>query len=246
MTKKARDDTLRWEDEKMEVFEITLKLFLVQKISYEELQTKLGSFFDYVLCKNETFLKKHKEAAYADYVFSGLTPLESDKIYKKDQIYTVMVRTIHLEVAQYFQEVVVHAHNAYFKGLTSQIKKIPQNKIIEKIYTLTPAVLKNTEGYWRKLFSLDEFERRLNENAKKKYEYFTGETMREFQLCTSLEFMNRKPISIEYKKIHLIGDKLTLHIAEDEMAQKAAYLLLGVGLLENNSRGMGFVNYRWL
>ena len=37
-----------------------------------------------------------------------------------------------------------------------------------------------------------------------------------------------------------------MHVADNEMAQKLAYLALGTGVLEMNSRGFGFVNYRWL
>ena len=48
------------------------------------------------------------------------------------------------------------------------------------------------------------------------------------------------------KNIKLLGDKVRLAVLDDEKSQEMAYLSLGVGLGEMNSRGAGFVNYRWL
>ena len=53
-------------------------------------------------------------------------------------------------------------------------------------------------------------------------------------------------MAVEYKCIRLLGDKLRLHIAENENAQKLANLAIGTGVAEMNSRGYGFCNYRWL
>ena len=53
-------------------------------------------------------------------------------------------------------------------------------------------------------------------------------------------------ISVNYKNIKLLGDKLQLNIADDKLSQKIAYMALGTGLGENNSRGLGFVNFRYL
>ena len=44
----------------------------------------------------------------------------------------------------------------------------------------------------------------------------------------------------------LLGDKLQLTVADDEVSQRIAYMTLGTGIGENNGRGMGFVNFRWL
>lgn len=49
-----------------------------------------------------------------------------------------------------------------------------------------------------------------------------------------------------YKNINLLGDKIVLEVAQNHQAQELAYLALGVGLLENNSRGFGFVNFKYL
>ncbi len=95
--------------------------------------------------------------------------------------------------------------------------------------------------------SLSEFEERIKINLIKKYNKFTGEKIEEnFDFYTSIEFKNKKPISVNYKNIKLLGDKLQLNIADDKLSQKIAYMALGTGLGENNSRGLGFVNFRYL
>lgn len=95
--------------------------------------------------------------------------------------------------------------------------------------------------------SLAEYEKRLKNNLVKKWNCFENDKIKEdFQLYTLLEFLNDKPIGMEYKNICLLGDKLRLQVSDNVAAQNLAYMSLGTGILEMNSRGYGFVNYRWL
>ena len=132
------------------------------------------------------------------------------------------------------------------KGLTVENRIIP-HKMISEIYTLSPGyheVRRKDTG--EVIQSLDEYEERLFSNLVKKYNSFTGEQIEEdFPLYTNITFLNRHPISCKYKRISLLGDKLSLQIADDEKSQKLAYFILGVGLCELNSRGAGFCNFRW-
>ena len=45
---------------------------------------------------------------------------------------------------------------------------------------------------------------------------------------------------------NLTKEILEENISDDKLAQDLAYMALGTGLLEVNSRGAGFTNYRWL
>ena len=79
--------------------------------------------------------------------------------------------------------------------------RILPKKIISEIYSLTP-VIQKFDGYWKKQISIGGFERRLFENAVKKYDQYMGERIEEnFQLYTNIIFLNRKPIANEYKGI---------------------------------------------
>ena len=51
---------------------------------------------------------------------------------------------------------------------------------------------------------------------------------------------------MQYKNVRLLGDKIRLSILDDKLSQTLAYFALGVGIGEMNSRGAGFLNYRWL
>lgn len=178
---------------------------------------------------------------------NGLFPLERDGIYKKEQIYTITIRTVEAELARYFAKELSNHSSNQMKGLIAERRIVPR-KMISEIYTLTPVIQKWEQGYWKVQASVEEYERRIFENAIKKYKQFIGneEIDEEFQLYTGITFLNRKPVPVEYKGIRLLGDKLNLKITDNKQAQELAYFLTGVGIGEINSRGMGFCNYRWL
>lgn len=230
----------------MQVYQIRIKLYMLTDVALNRIQTNLTAFIDKGFLENEELLQMHEENRFKNYCYDLPYPVEKDKIYKKGKIYTVTVRTIDSKLAKYFQEVCVNSYIDEVKGLTSEIRIIPK-KVIDSLYTLTPVILKDDKGYWRKHMQLAEFENQLKVNLIKKWNSFTGEKLSEdFSLYTLLEFLNETPIPMEYKSIKLLGDKIRLQIADNETAQKLAYMALGTGLLSMNSRGAGYVNYRWL
>ena len=93
--------------------------------------------------------------------------------------------------------------------------------------------------------SQEEFEQRFIINLTKKINNFKGDINVE-KFYSTIEFLNKTPVPMKYKNIKLLGDKVRLAVLDDEKSQEMAYLSLGVGLGEMNSRGAGFVNYRWL
>lgn len=230
----------------MQVYQIRIKLYMLTDVALNRIQTNLTAFIDKGFLENEELLQMHEENKFKNYCYDLPYPIEKDKIYKKGKIYTVTIRTIDPGLAKYFQEVCVNSYTDEVKGLTSEIRIIPK-KVIDSIYTLTPVILKDDKGYWRKHMQLAEFENQLKVNLIKKWNRFTGEKLSEdFSLYTLLEFLNETPVPMEYKSIKLLGDKIRLQIADNETAQKLAYMALGTGLLSMNSRGAGYVNYRWL
>lgn len=230
----------------MEVYEIKLKVFILKDVLINEMQSVISSFIDTSLAKDKELLKMHNENKFKEYCFDGFYPVEKDKVYKSGKIYTLTLRTINKNIAEFFNNKLVNEYTNYIKGLTSEIRILPK-KHIDKIYSLTPAILKNDEGYWKNVISLNDFERRLKENLIKKYNSTQKQKIHEdFEFYTTLEFKNKRPISNEYKGIKLLGDKISLNICENRTAQDLAYMCLGIGLLEMNARGYGFCNYRWL
>lgn len=230
----------------MNVFQVKLKIFILKDMSIEDSQTIISGFIDGGLSKDSKLLEFHQSNKFKGYCFDAPYPLEKDKVYKKDKIYTLTLRTISKELADFFANKLVNEFNSNIKGLTAEIRILPK-KHIEKLYSITPAVIKNDDGYWKNKPKLDEYERRLKENLIKKYNSIMEVKIDEnFQFYTTIEFKNNKPIATNYKNIKLLGDKISLNIAENETAQKLAYLSLGTGIFEMNARGYGYMNYRWL
>lgn len=230
----------------MKVFEIRLKVFLLQDIEVKYAQTKIAEFFDRGFLGNGELAKFHEENRYKYYCFSSFYPLEKDQIYKKGKIYTITIRTIDDQLARYFSEVCANIYTESMKGLTTEIRIIPQ-KQIECLYTLLPAILKDERGYWRSYMNLSEYGERIKVNLIKKWNQFEHEKLdEEFPLYSLIEFSNKVPVAMEYKNIRLLGDKFCIHITDHPTAQRLAHMAIGTGILEMNSRGAGFANYRWL
>jgi len=230
----------------MKVYEVTLKIFLLKDLPMDKAYEELSDLIDKSLCKDEELLALHNENKYKYYTFSLPYKLEQDKIYKACNLYSVKIRTIDEKILKNFKTQLVNMYTPVIKALTIEVKVIPK-KHISTIYSITPVVIKTDNGYWKGNLSLDQYEKRVKTNIIKKWNQFFNEKVSEnFPLYDFIKFDNKKPIGIKYKNITLLGDKLTLNISDDELSQNMAYLALGAGIGEICSRGMGFVNYKWI
>ena len=173
-------------------------------------------------------------------------PLSDNGIYNSNNIYTITIRTIDKKLADYFNENLSNEFDSNIKGLASELRILPR-KHIDKIYSITPVIVKTESGYWKGKLTVEEYEKRLRENLFKKYKMINNASIDEkIEIYNSIEFINKKPIGCLFKNIELLGDKISLKIADDKLSQELAYMSLGTGVLEMNSRGYGFMNYRWL
>ncbi len=230
----------------LNVYSIRIKLYIMDDIFLDNLQEEITSFLDKSLSKTSQFVEWHNANKYKYYCYDSLFPIEKDKVYKKDRIYTLTIRTIDAKLAKYFTEYAVNTYTNKLKGLTAQVRILPK-KHIDVLYTLTPAILKCQTGYWKEEMTIEQYEERMKVNLIKKWNSFHGEKIAEdFEIFTGVEFLNKCPVSSQYKGVKLLGDKIRIHVAENQAAQRLAYMALGTGVLEINSRGFGYVNYRWL
>ncbi len=226
----------------MKIHELKLKVFLLEDIKMEDTQKEIADIIDRSFFVTDDLSFIHNENKYKFYVFSSFYPLEKEKVYKKHSIYTITIRTIDENLSNHFIKHLKNQTTKFMKALIIEHKILPKFKI-DKIYSLTPCILKSDDGYWRYNLSIEEFERRLKENLIKKYNSFFNKNINEdFEFYNFLEFKNRKPILSNYKKIRLLGDKITLKISDDKIAQEFAYFALSTGILEMNSRGFGYMN----
>ncbi len=238
--------------EQLNVYEIRLKVYLLEDIRQEQSYEAMAKYIDGCLAKKKELLEYHNTNCFKLYSFDQFYPVEADGLYRKDHIYSVRIRTVKTDLAQYWTENIASFYTSQLKGLTLEIRMIPK-KMIDVIYCITPAIMKcqresdKPGGYWRKCISFEEYENRLKINLIKKYNsYFNVKLDEDFDLYRQISFTNRSPVPVPYKGITLLGDKLCLHIAENGQAQELAFFAIGVGLCEGNSRGFGFVNYRYI
>lgn len=135
------------------VFEIRLKVFLLKDIPLSKMLTAEAYFIDSVLTKDQEWLTYHETNQYKLYCMNGLFPLERDGIYKKEQIYTITIRTVEAELARYFAKELSNHSSNQMKGLIAERRIVPR-KMISEIYTLTPVMDKtwcNRRLYRRRL-----------------------------------------------------------------------------------------------
>lgn len=227
------------------IYNLNCKVYLLQNIELINMLKEISHMVDVALCSTDTMIKFHEENQFKNYCISGFKEIERDRIYKEGKVYSFSIRCISKEFAEFLCRQLSKADTNTMKGLVCDYKVIP-HMYIDRLYTVTPAVVQIQEGgYWRNKIAIDEYERLLFENSVKKYNSMTGDRLDEnFKLYDTITFLNKVPIKTNYKSIQLLGDKVELAINSDERAQAVAYMLLGTGALLKNSRGYGFVNYR--
>ncbi len=230
----------------MKVYELQVKLYSLADVNRKIALEQLSKLIDTCLMQSEGMQQIHTGHKYKFYTYGAPMPLEKEGIYRKGNIYTFVLRTVDESLAEFFRIQLDKQYNANFKFLTVEVRALRQ-RIIERIYSLTPVVLKFDTGYWKDKYPEEIFEKRVRENLIKKYNALHATKLDEdFELFSYLRFDNTKPIAFHYKDITLLGDKITVQLATNPVAQELGLLAIGSGLGEMNSRGAGFVNYRFL
>lgn len=237
----------------MKVYEFQCRIQFLTDVEHSKIIEKVNYLLDSVLVKDEEYLKFHESKEYKFYVVDAPYPIEKDRVYKKGKEYTLRIRSVKEDLIHFFVQNLYQHQTEEILCIGGKVRVIPK-RMIDKIYCITPVIIKNDFGYWRDKMSFPDFENRLFVNLIKKYQDFTEKEIgneNDIHFYDKIEFANKKdgkifPIKVAYKNIHLLGDKIDLKISADPMAQKLAYFALGVGLGEGNSRGFGFVNYKFL
>ena len=164
---------------------------------------------------------------------------------KTGKVYTIKIRTPDVELASFFSERLIGTKTNVMQAVSMDLKINSFARPVEKIYSLTPVIIKNDNGYWKGHLSLEEYEKRIFENLIKKYNALHEEKMDEnFTFSTFFAFVNKKPIAFPYKNVKLLGDKIEIMIEPNDRAQELAKVAITCGIGELNARGAGFVLYK--
>lgn len=223
------------------VMEFKVGVLVKQPIPVAEVNTRLSSLIDLSFGRDERSRNYHESKDYKFYCFGGLKPIRKE-VYNKGK-YTLLIRTVDELVLKLFKKSLKDLKDDYLEVLDFTVKEVQQEKIFD-LTTVTPVIMKNKEGYIQDEVKHKKLlEERIKINLIKKWRMFTGSSARaeDFYIFQYLNKTNKFPISVAYKGITLLGDKVKVKIPPTKEALSLAYFALGVGLGEMNSRGCGFV-----
>lgn len=231
---------------KIKVVELDVKVYLSKNINSNSSNGFICELIDSTLAKEEKYLQMHNDIKFKNYCFNNFYPMEKDYTYKEGHIYNFKIRSIDEELVKYLQKNMKNAYTTSIKVLNITSRVIPK-KHIDKVFSITPTVLKFENGYWRGSNSVEDVENRIVNNLKKKYKQHCGVEMPDnIEIFNFIKCKNKKPIPTKYKNICLLGDKFEFKVSNNPLAQELLYLSLGTGFGEMNSRGFGFANYLWM
>lgn len=222
----------------MKYYNLKVKVLLKQSIESVQTYEKISNLIAYAMLKDLILKKLHEENTYKNYVFCNLYPIEKNTVYKKGNIYTFDLRGIEFENMIKLKQVLETTENEDFKVIQINFQTGIQRNI-KKVITLTPAIITTEKGDYDIKEDMKLVKDRILANTQKKYKniYHTEVNI---DFIENIKKLNKTPVKIPYKNIHILGNKFEIQIKEDPMSQNLAYLVLSIGCAEKNSLGFGF------
>lgn len=182
------------------VYQIDVKVYLLKTITYHDMQQQLAQYVDQVMAKKEELLTLHNTNCFKYYCFSGFKTIQREGTYQEGSLNSFSVRCLDKKFAEYLAYELANHTSLTMKGLSCQTKMI-KTGLIQKLYLITPAVLKFEDGYWRKNHSLEEFQQRIISNTLRKYEEYTQQKMENsVVLYNNFRLLNKIPIKNTIQK----------------------------------------------
>ena len=239
----------------MKIFELKCKAYLKTNIELKSSFDVLSKYLNYSIYQNEIY--KNKDTSIKNYCFGNFYPTESDKIYKKNNVYEFVIRSIDEQFIDELEKAIILNMNNSFLIVLSAVKKEIDQFFIRELYSATPVIVsqkKDDTGrqlYWSLDYNgdMEILQNQLQKNLEKKLKLFYPDDMDvSNNFIDKIEIKNLKPQSIYFKTIRnqkeklvrLIGNKFKIVPKKDDLSQKLAFLSLGVGLGEKSSFGGGF------
>jgi len=234
----------------MKMFELKCKAYLKSDIEFRSSFDIISKFMSFSLF-NVNKADIHTNNGYKNYTFGSFYPVEKDKVYKKDNIYQFLIRSIDINIISIFDFALRTNKNNPNFFITDIVRSVKEYKYINEMYTVTPVVISvDNSKYWSFADGdLIQLQNNLHANLEKKYNNFFGTKFRTTNNFIQLfEITNQKPQIIDIikdgNKVKLFGNKFRIIPNSDEHSQKLAFMALACGLGEKNSFGGGFCMVR--
>ncbi|MCT4597001.1 MAG: CRISPR-associated endoribonuclease Cas6 [Vallitalea sp.] len=228
-------------------YELNIKITINQDLQLDNSLNYIGNFIKFYKIFNDKLKAEHITNNFKNYVFSNLYPIPKDKVYKKNKIYSLKIRSIDQELINYFFVQMNEKRNYKMIHINEiTMSSVSLGKII-KIYSLNPAIILKNNGYITNQDDIEEVKKRITNNLLMKFRtYIDEDKIEDVNFIKSIKCNNRKPIGINYtdKNIKFLGNKYDITIKEDRFSQELALYAIALGIGEKNSIvGGGFCEY---
>lgn len=223
----------------MQYYELSISLKLEKDLNNNEIYYFVNRFINNEMLKDSILKEKHGKNEYKYYTYGSLWPISKDKVYKKEQIYILNIRSIDRMFIMRLKRVLINTED--IKVISKEIKTYSK-QFISELTTLTPIVITMpNKRYWIPSDGIQEALSRITKNIIKKYNtYYDKDISIDTQFMEGIIQLNKIPIKVPYKNTTLIGNKFTLRIKEDKFSQELAFFAKAVGLGEKGSIGLGY------
>ena len=229
--------------------QVVINMYLLKDIELQNTNDEIARFLNYIMGKDEYLSNIHRNKnRFKGYSFSGLYPIEKDKIYKANDIYGITIRSYDMQFINKIISSFENAGNDTFQVIGVE-KEILDHKIINEIETLTPSIAtittldKRTRCWDRnnKLYDINDI---IFKNIINKYNYINkvNSNFSIDDIIERIDILNNVAIILKYKNTKLLGYKYKIKFKKNVFAQELANFIVVTGLLEKNSSlGCGFV-----
>ncbi len=222
----------------MHFYELKIDLNLKNKIHFQSSPEAIGKLIATALINSG--YKSHNENKIKNYVFSNLEIRANNGWYEGDNFFRF--RSFDKDLILKFSNALFTYEDKIFK-INSLFSKVIHQKPIKLLETSNPVFVKvSPKLFWtfEKDGDIMKYIKLLHQNALRKSKLIepveTNEIFIEY-----MEFLNRKPFTFKYKDSKFFGFKLKIYPKNDEIAQKLAFIVAGMGLGEKGSSvGGGF------
>lgn len=232
------------------VYEANFTVINSEDLHYAVAHEEVGKVVSKIMLHHPDLKQLHQEVKNKLYVFSNLSPIEKDGVYKKGNVYKFCVRSNKKELLEKFQmatrSLIPSAQDLIYV-LHVEIRK-NRTSMIQTLYTLNPLIVTVDSGPWKLEHGLLLLQNRIQANAEKKYSDVTGKSLKNSpSFIEHVEILTEKPYAYRYKGMKLLGHKLRVVIRTDEISQGLATVVLGSGMGEKGSSlGAGFCQAAYL
>lgn len=226
------------------IYELKVTILLKEDLKLNDSYGEIGRFINYSMNKSDSLAELHKRGrTFKHYCFSSFYPCELDKIYKKENYYTFLIRSSKGNIINALKESLDGLENDIIE--TMDIENVEYKKSnIDYIDTLTPVIVTKDNRSWN-ILKDDKafFDKAIINNLVKKFnelENISIETNYN-DIVDRITIKNKYAIIVNYKGIKMLGYKVRIYFKNNIIAQEIANITLCDGVGEKNSScGQGF------